>query len=706
MSLAVSGDRSRFLVAAVVLAVALSLAYGGFVGGVAASGADQAQADPPRLDSGERINDTAVELVFVDDSGVDGDSISESDFILSAGDIRGVSVAEVETNAVVTLRLAAPLDTNRLTVGVRNGSNIQDVDGNTIDTSGFVGVTVEGMDSVPPGVRRMEVPELASDQAEIRLVFDEPVETFHATLSGTRSLSLGPADFDRVRSGQYVLTYEPPEDGIYTFELVNATDRHGNSAALAQAASMEVRTRSVTASAGIDLSASDGLNITFDASQSTNAIEYIWDFDDGGTAAGKRVSHRFRPGNYTVTLRVIDEFGNVGQDQVELNLAPDGTAGFIRDGGAENESFVSVERSGTDRPTGAQVVVSQMQPGEPFVVRAANTTEPLVTTADFALEELTITPAESGGLGLGLEAAGAESDVLASARDASGRTPVGGFIARPTVAPDALTNVTVRFSVRTDRLETIGVGPQEVTLFRETEGTWEAQPTTVGSASADRINFESDVPGFSRFAVLAGDGEPDDPPDEDDSESSTNNSEDNSDTDNGSDTDDPDENTDPDPPENGTDGTNSTESDVSSDQLQVTNVTLSDQQVDPGQEFVVEAIVQNQGSEPADYVAALQIDGRTVKTQEVLRIPPDGATLPISFAHRINESGTVMVSVNGTNGTELTVGGSGGGGGLFGFLGFLGFLPLGLLRTLLIFVVAPIAVLGIVLKVVASYMGY
>jgi hypothetical protein len=670
----------------------------------------QAQADGPQLDSGDRINDTAVSLTFVDDDGIATDSIDQSDFILSAGDIDQVSVSGANASAVVTVRLVEPINADELTIAVRNGSDIQDTEGNTIDTTGFVSVTVDGMDAVPPSVRRLDVPERASDEATIRVNFDEDVAAFHGRLSGTRAVDLDRSDFERVRSGQYVLRYEPPEDGVYTFELRNATDSAGNTAQFSRAASMTVKTRTVRAAAGIDLSASEGLNVTFDASGSTDAIEYIWNFDDGDTEAGKRVTHQFAPGDYTVELRVIDRFGNVGRDELVLNLSANGTAGFVPPGVDENESFVSVDPAESDQPTDAQVTVSQMSPEEPVVIRRASD-QALVTTADFTLSELTVTPAQSGAFGLGLSAAGANSETLSAARSATGETPVGGFVARPTIASDALSTVTVRFSVRAARLDTIGVGADDVTLYRESNGTWQPQPTSVQSGGDDRISFSAEVPGFSRFAVLAGE--------DDDTDQSATNDTDNSDTDDDTDDsdtdDDPDDSdtdgSDSDPVDNGTQngseapGGNGTSS--NSTQIQVTNITVSDGSVGTGEQFTVDAVVKNQGEEPADYLAALEIDGEVVQTREVLRIPPDGETLPISFTHSINESGTAQVSINGTAGGTVSVGqNSGGGGGLFGFLGFLGFLPLGLLRTLLLFVVAPIAVLFLLLKGVASYLGY
>jgi len=642
--------------------------------------------EPPTLDRGERINDTAVELVFADDSGVDLDSIDSSDLLVSAGEIAHVSKRQAGSDAVVEVVLAEPIDDDQLTVAVRDGSDIRDVDGNRIDTASFVGVTVDGMDGVPPALRRLSVPDRASDELEIRLVFDERVRTLHATLRGPRELQLGRGDFEHLRGGQYVLTYEPSADGVYTFELHNATDTAGNAATFARAASTEVRSVDVRAVAGIDLSASEGLNLTFDARRSDRrAVAYLWEFGDGETATGQRVTHAFDPGNYTVGLEVIDEFGNAGRDRITLNLTGNATAGFRPP--EEGGPTVSVERSGSPLPTEAQVGVSGVTPGDPVVVRAGTPGEPLIAGEAFSLDELVVDSVNRSAFGLGLGLAGADATGPTAAAEAAGGEPVAGFTARPTLPDGALSGVTVRFSVATDRLRALTVLPADVTLYRETGDTWEPQPTTVRSTGDGLVAFESELDGFSRFAVVA----PDDDAD-------------------GTDGSGPDENgtvgngTDPDDgtvsgPENGSSGAEA------ADQFRVRNVTLSETSVDPGDVVEVQAEIQNRGDEPGDYLAALEVNGTVVQTQEVLRIPPAGESIPVTFAQQVNETGTVELSVNGTAAPALTVGDSGG-GGLFGFLGFLGFLPFGLLRPLLLFVVAPVAVILLVLKGIATYLGY
>lgn len=677
-----------------VVVVAGVLAGVAVAGGASAELSATQSGEPPQLSGGERINDTAVELVFTDDSGVALDSIDRSEFLLSAGEIQRLSAERVGSDAAVVVVLADPIDEDELTAAVRDGSDIRDVQGNTIDTAGFVGVTIDGMDAVAPSLRRLDVPEQASDVTEYRLVFDERVEAFEATITGPRDVRLDRDDFENIRGSQYVLTYEPPVDGEYVFELGSATDAAGNTETFAETASTEVRTANVQAVAAIDFSASGGLNVTFDAGRSEGrAVAHIWEFGDGATASGQRVTHTFAPGNYTVQLEVIDEFGNVGRDRITLNLTGNRTTGFAPGGGGSGP--VSVQRSGSPLPTGAQVTVTDAEPGETAVVRADPVGQPLVATDAFSLEELTVTPADARSFGVGLAVTSAGSERMTAAGEAVGGEAVAGFAARPTVPAEALSGVTLRFSVSRDRLDAVEVDPENVTLYRsgDENSSWEAARTTVRSVDRDRVAFESEVPGFSQFAVVASTDR--DGGDEGDDSGSDGGDESRVETD---------EN------ETGTDaGENSVDADQESGaddgQFRVTNVSLGETSIEPGGVVEVEADVVNEGEEPGDYVAALSVNGTVVQSQDVLRIPPNGESIPVTFAQQINETGTVELAINGTAAPELTVGEDGGGGGLFGFLP-LGFLPWGFLRTVLLFVVAPLGVVFVGLKGVASYLGY
>jgi hypothetical protein len=81
------------------------------------------------------------------------------------------------------------------------------------------------------------------------------------------------------------------------------------------------------ADAGGDRSATVGEKLKFDAKRSKDpdgneTIKvYRWDFGDGGTGNGIRVSHTYEEaGDYVLSLTIEDEFGAVGQDFVKVTV--------------------------------------------------------------------------------------------------------------------------------------------------------------------------------------------------------------------------------------------------------------------------------------------------------------------------------------------------------------------------------------------------
>ena len=70
--------------------------------------------------------------------------------------------------------------------------------------------------------------------------------------------------------------------------------------------------------------------LTFDGSGSTDPdgmiVEHSWDFGDGGTATGSTAVHRYSSeGAYTVTLRVSDDRGAVGQATRSVRISQTAT---------------------------------------------------------------------------------------------------------------------------------------------------------------------------------------------------------------------------------------------------------------------------------------------------------------------------------------------------------------------------------------------
>lgn len=177
-------------------------------------------------------------------------------------------------------------------------------------------------------------------------------------------------------------------------------------------------------------------------------------------------------------------------------------------------------------------------------------------------------------------------------------------------------------------------------------------------------------------------------------------------------------------PDNSENGDNSSSSDeetptgqatasvsVDSENVSVESVELGSSSAAVGETVEVTATLVNTGPEVVNVSVALEFDGEVVTTATAENILSQqtaaGVTIPYTFTYKPQQAGTYSVSVNGTEaGSQLEV--SGGGGGLFGFLPTLplGFLPIGLLRTVALFVLLPIAAVYLVLKGLAIYLGY
>lgn len=782
---AVAARISLAFLAAVVVVGVLGVA-------VVATDTTTAQSDdedaPPALHSAEKINTTAVEVLLVDDTGIAIDTIDADDFLLSDGELSHVTADTAgtntssrltpnrrKTNASVTLVLSAPLSEDELRIGIASDSDIRNQNGTNIRTDGSNTVTVTGMDGVAPRVLGTDVGDAIGSPAKIEFRFDEQLSGIDVEIAGPANTTLGIDDFDNPVSNRYVARYTPPESGTYNVSLTNVTDAVGNTRTLSLSRRIRADKTDPEAIIGIDFGSSSGVNVTFDASQSSgNELTYNWDFGDGTTKTGEEVFHEFTPAEHTITLTVRDGFGNTDQDTVDLNL----TGGLDSGSDVERENetagpAVIIDREGEPEARGSLVSVTEALAGAQLDIGTAGGGEAtLVGREAFSVDRVTVTPTVDTSFSLALSGLRAGEVTEAAATEAA---EIGGFRALTDLEDTEVATAEFIFSIDARRLDVLGVSPTDVELRREAGGEWSTPNTTVLVEDGDSYRFAAETPGFSRFAIVGTNASV--TPSTDDSDTQDGSTDEESDSRAPSSieiteaTVEPTEIPPGEPVEitatlensgerdgsfraalerdgavidtsdvaveagdsetvqftrvldepgsvsfavNGTDaGTVTVEEsdqspteetptptdqlDVEEDAFTVTNVTLNESSISPGEVILIEGDVVNRNDSQANFLAELEVDGEVVDTFEVPAVP-GGENIPVSFTRRFNESGTYTISISGTESEpELAVGQGG---------GMLDFLPLGILQTVLAFVGVPLIFFYLVLKAVAFYLGY
>ena len=765
--------RPRTLIVALVLTVTVaSLAFVGTADAAAPAGqyahGNGTDTSPPTMANGSKINATTVAVTIADTHDVDESTIEASDFLLSKGSIRNVTVTEEGPNATARLFLDRRLNQDNLTVVLAAGGTILDTNGNELNASATDSfVIVPNMDTVAPAVQDFTVTNATGGPATIRVEARESLSTLYVSVSGPEDTLLDRSDFEASESGRvWKTTYRPPEDGPFFVALENVTDRAGNTRDSARDRRQFADLTPPNAVASLDLARSQNLTIAFDAGQSSDAngiTQYRWSFGDGDSATGPSVAHDYLPGNYTVRLTVTDTYGNVATDTIALNLTTgSGNVDQINESDlrerAGNDLNVTVQRPGDGMTDYAFVGVENARQNESIGVGTLDGGQSLAVHGPVSLDGIAVTLARNRSFDLGLSLAGNGS--VADAAAATGTTPLAGFTVVNTVDDDEIANATIRFSVEQSSLERVGVAPANVSLYRLHGGSWNAVPTGALNASDGRRAFRAETPGFSRFAVAADvptypnftvtdatlDTQQVTPGDPFSVTATVENSGNAGGTFTGG------------LAANGTvvatatttiaaddtatltlesrttdTGTyelsvndtvvgtitvaaqqsddspsNDTQSGTEneSEQFVVTNAELGASNVDVDEPFVVNATIENRGDERGAYTAALEVNGSVVTTK--MRPIPPGESLTVQLNYLINRSGKFPITVNGTSAGTLTVGDVGksdsGSGGLLASL--FGVLPMGLLTPFFMFIVAPLFVIWAILKALAIYLGY
>lgn len=682
---------------------------------------------PPELVNVTKRSDTEIELYFVDEAGVAGGSVQTHDILVAGSkrdgrpvselvsrsnlveeslweyQVADVRVARAGKNATVVLELPRPVDEDELLVRIRDGAVITDIHGHALDPTDddtMRQAVVTGMDGQPPDIETFTVTGGSSGTATVTIVPSERLAGLNVSVGEPVGATLDRSAFTFEESQfAYVATHTADTEGTLTFRLENATDEAGNTRErfFDSTRSSAVDRSSPDPVVAIDFEQSRNLTLTFDARHTrdlTGVASYTWSFEDGTNATGQRTTKTFEPGTHTVSLTAIDTEGRASTETVTLALEPG-----VGDGDPESTAHLDGVRRAAD-PTvtvvqpedgpaeTALLEFTQLSPGVGVSV-AGETTGGLAASSDVKLVDIEVVSGSFQGYTLGVSASGASS--VTDAADATDTRAVGGFTIAHDAPDSAFESVTLHADVDTDRLAELDADPSDVVVFRQHDGEWNRLETSHNPDESDgeTVRVRAETPGLSRF-VVAVEGQPaieetptPTPTPADDSEET--------------------------PP-------TPTEED---DGVVVTNATLSESSVDPGETVIVNATIENRDEGNTVYIAGLSVNGTTVATESVTL--PAGTTESVSFEYVPESAGVQPVAVNGTAAGELTVGGGGlfasvlgvfspilgllsPVGGLFGTVA--GFVPLGLVRPVVIFVGLPLCVLYLILKGLAIYLGY
>lgn len=572
----------------------------------------------PTLAAAERVNDTTIGVTIADDNDIEESSISLSDFEISSGLLRTATVNESGSNATVNLTLANKLDTDNVTVSL--DGTISDTAGNTVSSGS---VTATGMDSRNPRLLDYRLERLNATHARVTVATAEQLSQLTLAVGGANTANLAIDDFsETVQSdgtARYTHVHEFDEEGETLFLLMELTDRAGN--AVGYNVRKDYLADWTPPTAAIDgphfVTAGDNHTFTSGAADNVAVASVQWAVDANTTRTGESINHSFAtPGNRTLTATVTDGRNRTVTASHTVTVLP----------GASTDGVDVTPVS--DRRTNVTVFANRTSQR----VRITDDRGHLVSNDGVRIESLSVTPPPAEPLALVLSL-----DSRARAfTSATERQSVASFtVSHPSEHP--ADNVTVAFSVDRLRLLSVGLSPEEVSLYR-LNGTWTERPTRVRFTTSERVHFVADSPGLSTFAIGAsgtGDaanGETGNAT----GRNETNETDEQAATDSDGETADASDTTTPTP---------------APASLVVTDVRLAADTVSTAAYTVVTATVVNRGGQTGSRSITLAVNNTTVATRPVTVLP--GGNRTVQFGVRVNESASL--SVDGTPAGTVSV---------------------------------------------------
>ncbi|MCJ0618759.1 PKD domain-containing protein [Haloarcula hispanica] len=623
--------------------------------------------ESPEWGNATRGNATTIEVSLYDDGGsVDTSTIQAADFELTAGRVENVSVASINasgenrTGVRVSLLLERKVDTDNVTVSLRDTASITDEAGNELPHES---VTVTGMDAVVPKYQSFEVRRVNSSTARISVGIHEPIQQLRISVGGPSLDTLNISGFTE-RTGNtitYTRKYTFPEEGEYSLLLMSVTDENGNENSFGRQRTFLYDDSAPNVTVAGPENATVGESVTFSAAGTTDdqGVESVrWQVGSDTILTGENITVAFAsPGSHEVTVTAADPLGNTEIVTRVVSVTGNGTAGnvTVRQPNA-TVANVSVNGSGQTQ---------QIRPSE----------GPLVTSENGTLERLAASFPRNESATLTVRS----RQPTPAFTTATGHTGVSRFDIDHGSVPAE--DATFTFTVDRDALAAVDAEPDAVTLFRKDDG-WTPLATDIAGRGESHIVYRADSPGFSTFVV----GVEQTAATDMDAEAATTDSE-----------------TSTAEPET----TETQTEEPGQPDIVVTNATAVPSELGPGERTVIAVELENRGTASGDHnvIVALNTSILTTRTVTV----PAGETRTTEFARSVPANKTGELMVDGQRIGNVT----GGSGGLpipalpsIGIPNPLSLWPDGIVGTVLGGLLGVAVGLYGVLKALAIYLGY
>ncbi|KOX92957.1 hypothetical protein AMS69_10920 [Haloarcula rubripromontorii] len=659
---ALSTGRRRWWLPLLVALLLLTL-----LGTVASGTVAADDTESPEWGNATRGNATTIEVTLFDDGGsIDTSTIQAADFELTAGRVANVSVTSIDasganrTGVRVSLLLEKKVDTDNVTVSLRDTASITDKAGNELPHKS---VTVSGMDSVVPKYQSFEVSRVNSSTARISVGIHEPIQQLRVSVGGPSIDNLNISGFTE-RTGNtntYTRTYTFPEEGEYSLLLLSVTDENGNENSFGRQQTFLYDDSAPNVTVTGPENATVGESVTFSAAETTDdqGVDSVrWQVGSDTILTGENITVAFAsPGSHEVTVTAADPLGNTDSVTRVVSVVGNGSAGNVTVR-QPNATTANVSVNGSGR-------TQRIQPPEGALVTGQNGT----------LERLAVSFPRNDSTTLTIRSRRPTSAFAT----ATGHTGISRFDVDHGSVPAE--DATFTFTVDRAALAAVGAEPDAVTLFRKSD-RWMPLSTDIASRGESHIVYRAASPGLSTFVV----GVEQTATTERDAEATTNDSETST-------------------AERGTAET-ATEEPGEPD-IVVTNATAVPSTLSPGDRTVITVELENRGTASGDHNVIVSLNTSILTTRTVT--VPAGETRTTEFARSVPDNTTGKLTVDGQRVGNVT----GDSGGLpipalpsVGIPNPLSLWPDGIVGTVLGGLLGVAIGLYSVLKALAIYLGY